>query len=385
MLIYLFCLGLMDSVGTPVNNPAGINSAQVFLSADVDHLYMTWIETEDQARGLGTIYFSAFDGQTWTKKVTVFTSEDLFINWADFPKHHITSDMMVVGWPQKLGPGNYAYGIRIRVSEDKGQSWSDPFWLHEDLSESEHGFVSFTSTKPKSIEAIWLDGRMMAKSEEGKMQLRHRTINIDSLGPERVIDNRTCECCGTDFVSLGSKSIAVYRDQSPEHIRDIYISNYDGQSWSPGEAIRQDKWKIHGCPVNGASLDAKGQQIAVAWFTMAEGPKVFLTFSKDMGKTFEKPVLVTESAIGRVDTSWLDENSIGVVWIDQGDDQGLIKMASLVTVPNLKLKANPIVVDPTPEGRISGFPRMQVFKGQLYIAFQDPEKNAIKIKKYKMP
>ena len=80
-------------------------------------------------------------------------------------------------------------------SGDDGVTWSEPLWLPDDVSETEHGFVGFVPA-PGGTWAFWLDGRAMAAG--GPMGLRARVVAREVRGPEWELDARVCECCPVD-------------------------------------------------------------------------------------------------------------------------------------------------------------------------------------------
>src|SRR6185436_19389464 len=129
--------------------------------------------------------------------------------------------------------------------------------------------------------AIWLDGRNMPDEETGNMALMFTTISSAGvLGPEAVIDNRTCECCQTAMAATPDGFIAAYRDRSDKEIRDISIARFTGGKWSAPETLSKDGWEIDGCPVNGPAVSSGGKNVAVAWFTAPDDkPQVNLMMS----------------------------------------------------------------------------------------------------------
>ena len=359
-----------------IENPAGKASAEVSLNVNNDTLYMSWIES--RAPGDGTFFFASFDGVQWSRPYPIFKADDLFINWADFPKLAFNGHFLVAAWLQKLGSGAYAYGIRFRTSADDGKTWSQPEWLHDDRSETEHGFVSLAA-QADGVAAVWLDGRAMIGGKPGPMQLRGRLISRNGLGPERLIDESTCECCNTDLVLVGGKLVVAYRDKSSDQTRDIYFASVAGDRWRKGEALFEDGWVIHGCPVNGPALDARDGALAAAWFTGGQ-PGVRLGVSHDQGESFSFSDQFGIGSQGRVDCAFWGRDRVAVSWLDAKQSTGLITLSLFSFKGKPSLIGPNLVVDQTPSGRVSGFPRMVVFRDELILAYQDPDGERIKIK-----
>ena len=82
--------------------------------------------------------------------------------------------------------------------------------------------------------------------------------------------------------------------------------------------VHADGWLMRGCPVNGPRIDARGNRVAVAWFTAArDAPVVNVAFSRDGGHTFGAPVRVDAGhPAGRVDLALLDDDSAIVTWVE---------------------------------------------------------------------
>ncbi len=367
-----------------LESPAGAGSGEVWLCTHGGTLYMSWIEAEDRNRG--TLLFAAYDGEHWDTPKEIFAGDDLFINWADFPKLAVTDKMMVAAWLQKLGSGTFAYGVRFAVSMDKGSSWSPPRWLHEDRSETEHGFVSLNPLDAETVAAVWLDGRAMAGPHgEGPMQLRSRTITLKGLGEEVLLDDRTCECCNTDLVSLGNDLFAAYRNQSKDQVRDIYLAKYRAGKWEKGFPVHGDNWQITGCPVNGPALDGRGKTLAVSWFTMVDGPRSQLKVSRDGGISFPYHTTFGKEPLGRLDCVVAENGRVAVTWLEAGESAGTVMVAFFRIHQGRLSEILTLPVDRTPSGRVSGFPRTVSFGNRLIIAYQDPDQPRIKLKQIHWP
>ena len=118
--------------------------------------------------------------------------------------------------------------------------------------------------------------------------------------------------------------------------------------------------------VNGPAIAAQGDQLAVAWFTMAnEEPKVQLAFSGDGGAHFSEPIRIDDGdPQGRVDIVWKDKNSVLVSWIEAVDEKGEIRLAK---VDRSKIKAPSLKVTDIDLARKSGFPILEQLDEQTYL------------------
>lgn len=295
-------------------------------------------------------------------------AEDLFANWADRPALHVLQGgQLAAHWLRRLGDETYAYGVEIvRLSTAAaGRAESPGFWLHDDTTPTEHGFVS-SLRGDDATRFFWLDGRAMA--EDGPMALRSTTVDARGAAPSEVIDSRVCECCPTDAATTSEGPVVVYRDRSDDEIRDIYIVRRTDGGWSDPQPVADDGWRIEGCPVNGPAVDADGERVAVAWFTGASGqPRVQLAWSSDAGASFE-PLLVLDDdrPVGRVDVE-VSGNVAYVSWLARRDGQGAVVLA---TVPLGAARAPEArVVVSSGLGRSAGYPRIALAGDDLLLAW----------------
>ena len=267
-----------------------------------------------------SLQFHVVTDGVWGPVRTVVTGENWFVNWADFPSvTPITNSTWAAHWLVRREAGGYAYDIHASISDDAGQTWSTPFLLHSDGTDTEHGFVTLYPAGDK-IGALWLDGRNMAEGAESASGMTLRSAHFDSTGTasnEQIIDDLSCDCCQTDVAITSDGPVVVYRDRTRDEIRDIYISRFIDGAWEGNEAVHNDGWNIAGCPVNGPVVKANGETVVVSWFTAANNePKIKTAWSNDSGRTFAPPITVTDTnASGYVGSALLSDDTIVVSWI----------------------------------------------------------------------
>jgi hypothetical protein len=367
-----------------VESPAGPSSGEPNLAAGADgNLYLTWIEAAGEGHVLKV---SRWAGDAWSEPSVVSAGDDWFVNWADVPSLTALEDgTLVAHWLAKSGPGTYAYGIRIAWSGDGGKTWSPPVTPHRDGTETEHGFVSLVPLAADRVGAVWLDGRETAGHGHGEdgggaMTLRYAALDRDgTLHDEALMDPRVCDCCPTDAVRLEDGTlVAVYRDRSPDEIRDIAIMRRAG-GWSEPRPVHEDNWKIEGCPVNGPAIDARGRRVVVAWFTVDAEDRghVRVAFSEDGGVRFGPPVAVDDgNPMGRVDCILQEDGSALVSWLeDTGSDGG----AEIRMRPVTPDGAGPsTVVASTGASRGSGIPRLARLGADVFLAWTDVDADRVK-------
>ena len=187
---------------------------------------------------------------------------------------------------------------------------------------------------------------------------------------EWELDHRVCDCCQTSSALTAKGPIVVYRDRSENEIRDTSMIRYINGEWTEPQSIHDDNWQISGCPVNGPSVSANEEQVAVAWFTAkGDTPKVQLALSADSGDSFSSPIVVASPKTnGRVGTAILDSGEIVVSWMDTTEEDAVI-MLSLFSAEG-KLLDN-YEVAKSSASRRSGFPIIEEVGNSVYVSWTD--------------
>jgi len=345
---------------------------------------LSWIEFLNDTTD--ALVFSSLKNDGWGPPQTFATGSDWFVNWADFPAIVARSDdekSLAAHWLQKSAGGTYDYDIRVVQSADGGSTWGNPFTLHRDGVEAEHGFVSLLPLPDGRIFATWLDGRFTktekAESRENGHEHGHagamtlRCAAFDKTGwltDEAELDNKVCDCCQTAAALTSKGVIVAYRNRSDEENRDIFYTRQKDGGWSPSKAIFADNWHITGCPVNGPALAADGETVALAWFTAAnEKPEVKVTLSTDAGDSFGLPVrLDSGTPAGRVDVILLSKKKALVCWLE---NVGEVAEIRAIEVDVNGQKGRPFLVAQTSAARSSGFPRMERVGDKVVFAWTE--------------
>ena len=365
---------------TPIDAPAGPLSGEPNLAIDSKgRVYLSWLERK--ADSTVALHLAVREGTQWSTPSTVTARSDLFVNWADFPSVFVApSGRVVMHWLQKRPGGKYSYDVITRQSTDAGATWSEPRVLHDDNIAAEHGFVSFFAADGDSVEAVWLDGRATAggghgthDAPRGAMQLGNARIGPDGgIAPTTLIDDRICDCCQTSAAMTSRGPVVVYRDRSPDEIRDIAILRRVDGKWTQPTRVHADEWHIEGCPVNGPSVVADGERVAVAWFTGArDTARVNVAFSSDAGATFTAPVRVDDgNPVGRVDVEFAADGRALVTWLERVGDQGAEVRLRSVSPDGASSPA--IMVASSAAARTSGFPRVVRNGDELIFAWTQP-------------
>jgi len=365
-------LALMVDQPRHLASPAGPGSGEPNLFAAGETVILSWLEV---AEGGHELRFARLVGDEWTRPVRVIRRPDLFVNWADFPSVvELPDGSLAAHWLQYSGPGTYSYDVWVTVSRDGGTTWSKPSRPHSDGTPTEHGFVSlFASPTGHDLSVVWLDGRAYADSalDTPFMSLRYATLDAGGKWADRVVlDSLTCDCCQTSTARTSDGVIVAYRGRTHSEIRDIRVVRFESERWSDPVTVHDDGWEIPACPVNGPSISASGDTVAVAWFTAADDvPRVWLAYSDDGGKTFGSPIQVDrDRPLGRVAVSLVEGGAI-VTWLEALEDgAGVVARA----VGRDGRIAPPLVLGESSGERSSGFPVMVTRGRDLVVAWTVP-------------
>ncbi len=304
-----------------LNPPAGVESKSPNLAVGPDgSIVLSWLEADGADYALR---YSTLDGVDWGDAQTIAKGDNWFVNWADFPSVvPISASLWAAHWLVSQPAGGYAYDVFVALSTDSGQTWSEPIIPHRDGTATEHGFVTLYPDNA-GVGLVWLDGRNMANEATDDVADSGMTLRAASLSPalelsnEDLVDGLICDCCQTDVATTSEGPVAIYRDRNGDEIRDIYVSRLVDGSWQEGMPIGSDNWIIPGCPVNGPVIEAFGDAVAAAWFTVANDvPRIQAGFSEDLAETFSAPIDVAAGeTLGRVGLAMLPDGDVAVSWL----------------------------------------------------------------------
>ena len=270
---------------------AGVDSAQPRLRSTPDGgAVLSWLQPDGDGH---VLRYAMWDGTSWGPSQTADRGDNWFVNWADTPGVVALGDGRLLAHSLVRQPaGGYAYDVRARLSD--GAYWSEPVTPHTDGTAAEHGFVSAVSLGDRAG-LVWLDGREQAAGGHhgGDMTLRYAALGIDGeLTDEAVLDTRACDCCPTAAVLTDRGLVVAYRDRSASEVRDVSVVRLVDGAWTDPERVHDDGWEINACPVNGPALAARGDRVALAWFTGADSARVELAMSDDGGAGFGDPITI---------------------------------------------------------------------------------------------
>lgn len=322
----------------------------------------------------------------WAPDTLLARGAEWFVNWADYPSVQPLGGNLFYHLLEYAGEGTYDYDIRFAVGEAGGDGAQV---LHNDGVSAEHGFLSSAHRPDGSLRVTWLDGRHTktpeAPAEDGNhhhradsggaMTLRTAIISRDGrVGQREELDHRVCDCCNTATVVTDGGAMVVYRDRSEEEIRDMaFVRQLGDGSWTEPERVNPDNWQITGCPVNGPALTANARgDIATAWFTAADDkPRIQFARFDTLTQHFRIPlVLDADGSLGRVDAVMEADGTAYVLGLTQGREADTADLKLWTIDPDNRVSAQ--TVGRMSAGRSSGFPRLALGPGGVWVAYREP-------------
>jgi hypothetical protein len=319
LIVALALPGLAESIP----NPSGLGSLQASWSVAKDGSpLLSWIEAEKDDSY--TLKYAIRHGAQWTEARTIAAHRQFFRQPAELPEVISLSDgTLVAHWVESPNDGSDTEFSYVSVAHD-GVKWTAPVIIHKDRSKVQHGLASIVASGDGEASILWLEA---LKGEDGPVSLKRTVVSAEGkVLKEESLDNDVCTCCPTSVVKTAKGLLVAYRDHTPEDIRDISVMRLEGGKWSAPKNINPDKWKINACPTNAAAATARGDKVAIAWFTGAQGmPREQIVFSSDGGVTFGKPVLLSTGRSFGYTSIALDEQGGALVsWLEAGGDDARI-------------------------------------------------------------
>lgn len=347
----------------PVTGPAG--SPRLSPAPD-GSLLLSWMEPLGK-RGSALRFARLGEDGTWSTPATVRKGKQWFRTWADAPTVAQTVSGWVALWLVPAGGEGHGDHLVFSLSED-GRKWSKARRVHDDESATEHGFASLLAG-PDGVDAAWLDGRAYADGG-AETQLLARRLGAE-LGPERVLDARTCDCCPTAATADGR--VLAWRDRLGGEIRDISVGRRE-QDFATVRATH-DEWDFAGCPVNGPALASNDGDL-LAWFTADGVPRVQAVLLHEEGWR-PAPVLLAEGAglLGRVGAAPWGEGWL-VTWAQEAAE-GRAELRARA-VDRAGQLGEVLVLGETPAARSAGFPAVAPLGGDVVVVWQDGDPSALR-------
>ncbi|MFC3550775.1 hypothetical protein ACFOLC_07050 [Lysobacter cavernae] len=363
----------------------GVAAQPDLIRAPDGALLLSWIEP--QAKG-HALMFARYANSAWSSPREIARGADWFVNWADTPHLAVTADgALWAHWLRKSAAATYAYDVALVRSGDGGVTWSQPTLVNDDGTPTEHGFVSLWPAARDRLGIAWLDGRNSGGGHEGHeghaatgsgpvpAAMTLRTAAFDASlqrHDEREFDAMTCDCCQTDAALTSRGPLLVYRDRTPEEIRDIAVTRFVDGAWTPAHLVHADHWKMPACPVNGPAVAARGDEAVVGWYTAAgDTPTLKLARSTDAGTGFTAPITLDQGAAvqGRIGTA-IGDDAVWAVWTREEAQGQSLWFARLASDLSRELQRGE-VARLQGQGRATGFAQLAVADDAAYVVWTD--------------
>ena len=357
----------------PVPAAPGASAPRLALDADgVPTLSWTQPEGDDHV-----LRYAAWTGAGWSAAQTADAGADRFANGADTPGVTPLSSGRHLAHVPTRGASSHATDVQVRFAGADG--WSEPALLNTDGVAAEHGFVSAVARAGGGAGVVWLDGRDQGHGHHGgPMTLRYAEFSADGARQsEARLDSRVCDCCPTAAVATPDGLVVAYRDRSPDEVRDIAVVRQVDGAWTDPVVPHPDGWRIDGCPVNGPALAARGDRVALAWFSDADSSIVRLSVSDDGGASWGAPVRIDDGApMGQVGVAVLADGRVAVSWLEHAGDRAGVRVRALPLGAPAASASRAVAT--VPAGRASGIPRLVALGDRALVAWTDPAAGTVR-------
>lgn len=346
-------------------NPSAMNSAQASWSVAADGSpLLSWIEASPK-EGLYTLKYSVRKGGQWSAAQTIVANRKFFRHPAELPEVIALPDgTLFAHWIENPGDDDDAEFLYTSVSKD-GAKWSTPTLAHKDRSMVQHGLASVVASGDHEASVIWLEA---LHGEDAPVAMKRTVIGSDGkVIKEESLDSDVCGCCPTSIVKTNKGLLIAYRDHTPQDIRDIATMRFENGKWTTTKNLNPDNWKINACPTNAAAAVAKGDAVAISWYTGAgTTPHVQAVLSTDGGVTFGKPIMVsTGHSFGYTAITSDDQGGAFVSWLEQSP-KGAKILVRQVTSAGV---AGPVVQVAEGGRSMLGYPRILRAGGETWVSW----------------
>ena len=282
----------------------------------------------------------------------------------------LSDGTLVAHWVEAPPEGDDAEFSYVSVSKD-GLKWTAPVMAHKDHSMVQHGLASIVASGDHEASIVWLEA---LQGEDAPVALKRTVVSAEGkVVKEEALDTDVCGCCPTSIVKTARGLLVAYRDHTPQDIRDISVLRFENGKWSAPKNINPDNWKLNACPTNAAAAAAKGDRVAIAWYTGAQdSPREQFVFSSDSGTTFSKPVLLSTGRSFGYTSIALDGQDAVVSWLEQIGDNARI-VARRITATGA---AGPSIQVAQGSRKSLGYPRILQAGNETWVAWADSTRDA---------
>ena len=167
---------------------------------------------------------------------------------------------VVVSYTQPLSKP-YTGMIRMLRSSDGGNTFSEPFTVHQDRQEITHRFQSIAFDASGALHTLWIDKRDQPPQGAGLAYAGaavYRNVSKDggvSFGPDIRLVEHSCECCRIALARGPEGRLrALWRHVFDGQIRDHAFASLSDDGPQSITRATFDDWHINACPHHGPGL-----------------------------------------------------------------------------------------------------------------------------------
>lgn len=187
-------------------------------------------------------------------------------------------------WTEALKAPFSGY-IWFARSTNKGKSFEKPIIVHQNRDEITHRFDALNVASDGKITVLWVDKRDLiaakiagAKYDGAAIYAATSSNQGASFAPEQKLADNSCECCRIatankpDGAGSNSTVVAMWRHVYAGSERDHAMAEIPVNGQAPNiHRATFGRWKIDGCPHQGAALATGGEGkdwwgYHMAWF-----------------------------------------------------------------------------------------------------------------------
>ena len=360
-----------------LDTPAAEKSSSYALNAGPEGtIVLSWVERLGE-RG-HVLRYAELEADEWGPAGTVVEGEDWFVNWIDHPAVvPLGGDRLAAHWlvHDEDRQGDYGYGIRLVISDDRGATWRRVFEASGEGVDGYAGFVAYAGVGD-GFEVAYLstvgDGAAGHGEVEPRMALRSARFDLEgALKSDREVDADVCSCCTTAMTVTPGNVFLAFRDRREGEFRDISFARLEDGRWTGSELVHRDGWHIRGCPTNGPAIASGRTGPAVSWFTAAGGEsKVLAAFWNPKQARFTDPIRVDDgSPRGWAGVAVLRDGSAAVSWVERAKGGTELRVRRVTRDGDT---GPAVTVAPAPAGRSAvGVPKLVRTGDRLIFAWRD--------------